>query len=146
MFDLYQIIEVMTPWEVIEQALARRRPPRSQEWLAAELSSVTGQSITAQAITNWKVRGVPRGRYTDLADVLGLTTDQVAGRAPLPWERHDSWPFPGIDPARFDRLTELQRGEIQGKVREMIERFEVETSQSGKSSGSGGRSVKSAHA
>lgn len=36
-----------------------------------------------------------------------------------------AWPFPNIDRARFDRLEESQRYEIQGLVRERIERFEA---------------------
>lgn len=34
------------------------------------------------------------------------------------------WPFPGIDPGRFDALTYEQRIEIQGAVRERLDRFE----------------------
>lgn len=36
------------------------------------------------------------------------------------------WPFPGIDKARFDALDPMSQGEIQGKVREMIARFEAD--------------------
>jgi hypothetical protein len=36
------------------------------------------------------------------------------------------WPFPGINSSRFHALTSDQKIEIQGLVRERIERFEVE--------------------
>lgn len=36
------------------------------------------------------------------------------------------WPFTGIDPERIARLTRDQRVEIQGVIRDRIERFEAE--------------------
>lgn len=110
---------LMGPWEVIEAALARRKPSRDQAWLAAQLE------ISEQAVSNWKTRGVPSRQYERLADLLNLTIPQIIGREPPPWESAEgSWPFPSIDVARFSRLTSRQQGEIEGKVREMIERFE----------------------
>ena len=124
--------EQMTPWEVIEGALARKKPQRSQDWLAEQLGT------TAQAVSNWKDRGVPKGRYEQLSEILGLTMEQVAGKAPVPWERPGGeWPFPDIDPARFARLTDSQRWEIQLRARELIEKFESERQQPGKLSGEG---------
>lgn len=117
----------MSPWEIIDNALAHRK--RKWAWLAGELG------ISAQAVTNWKTRGVPPSQYRTVADALSLSVDQVEGREPLPWDKGDSWPFPDIDRARFDRLMLLQRGEIQGKVREMIAEFESRQA-SGKSSAS----------
>lgn len=80
----------MTPWQVIEEALARKRPPRGPKWLADAL----GESI--QTVSNWKARGVPVKRYREIANALGLTVDQVEGIEPLPWERFSDgggWPF-----------------------------------------------------
>jgi len=109
----------MRPWDVIEGALARKKPPRDQAWLARELD------ISEQGVSNWKSRGVPRAQYERLADILGLTMEQVAGREPPPWERTDAaWPFQSIDRSRYDRLNERMKGEIEGKVREQIERLE----------------------
>lgn len=120
-------IYVMDPWEVIEEALAHKRPPQKAQWLADRLG------ITAQVITNWKLRGkVPPARYRQIAEALGLTVDQLEHKAPLPWEKNTGWPFPQIEQSRFDRLEDWQRIEIQGKVREMIDKFE---SSSGKSTG-----------
>lgn len=69
-----------TPWQVIEQALARRRPPRGPKWLADELE----ESI--QTVSNWKARGVPARRMRAIGRVLGLSLDQLEGLAPLPWD------------------------------------------------------------
>lgn len=80
----------MTPWQVIEEALARKRPPRGPKWLADELQ----ESI--QTVSNWKARGVPVKRYREIANALGLTVDQIEGIEPLPWERFadgSGWPF-----------------------------------------------------
>jgi hypothetical protein len=134
---MLQIAEV-TPWQVIEEALARMRPPRNKEWLAQKLST-EGKPVTPQGVGNWKVRGVPPGRFIELGEVLGLSARQVAGLDPLPWDKSGPWPFPDIDPARFAHLNQTQIGEIQGKVREMLEKFEHEATagRSGKSSPSG---------
>lgn len=118
----------MTPWEVIEEALARRKPPQKPQWLADRLG------VSAQVMTNWKRRDVPPARYRAIAEALGLTVDQVEGVAPLPWRNEAGWPFPDIEQARFQRLTELQKGEVQAKVRELIAEFE--RAASGKSSAS----------
>lgn len=128
----------MTPWEVIDGALGRMNPKQDQAWLAKKLG------ISEQAVSNWKARGVPRGKYVDLSKVLGLTMEQIAGLAPVPWEKDESeWPFPDIDRARWARLTDIQRGEIQGKVRELLEEFENQRATgSGKSSTSSHRPPK----
>ncbi len=39
---------------------------------------------------------------------------------------HRTWPFPGIDLDRLQRLTYEQRMEIQGLLRDRVERFEGE--------------------
>ena len=108
----------MDPWEVIEQALPRLKPRRNREWLALQLG------IKPQALGNWKERGVPKGRFFELADLLRLTPDQVAGRAPVPWESEIGWPFPGIDERRYESLGDAQKDQIQAAVFMMIEKFE----------------------
>lgn len=77
----------MTPWEVVQEALAHQRPKRDQAWLAEKLG------VEAQAVTNWKTRGVPTKRYRDIAKLFGLTVDQVEGLEPLPWAKQFEWPF-----------------------------------------------------
>lgn len=71
----------MTPWEVIEEALAQRRPPRGPAWLAEQLNE------RVQVVSNWKSRKkVPPSRYREVAAILGLTVDQLEGVASPPWE------------------------------------------------------------
>lgn len=48
------------------------------------------------------------------------------------------WPFADIDPSRFDALTLRQQIEIQGVVRERIERFEADSGKSRKGNGTTG--------
>lgn len=109
----------MTPWEVIEEALNRRRPQRGNAWLAEQLGT------TVQAVGNWRTRGVPAAKRRAIGHVLGLTVDQIDGEAPLPWEKAGDWPFPDKTLlVRVDQLEHDQRVEIQAKVREMTEAFE----------------------
>lgn len=98
----------MTPWQVIEEALARRRPRRNMKWLADELN----ESI--QTVSNWKARGVPFRRFREIANVLGLTVDQIEGLEALPWEKEDDGPtFLSPDVAdiamQIEGLTREQR-------------------------------------
>ncbi|MCY1169052.1 hypothetical protein D9M73_90660 [compost metagenome] len=39
-------------------------------------------------------------------------------------ETENAWPFPGIEPERFEHLTDTQKIEIQGVIRKMILDFE----------------------
>lgn len=48
------------------------------------------------------------------------------------------WPFADIDPSRFDALTLRQQIEIQGVVRERIERFEADSGKIRKANGTTG--------
>jgi hypothetical protein len=70
----------MTPWEVIEQALQHKKPPRNLQWLADQLE------VSIQVVVNWRSRGVPARRFRDIASALGLTVDQIEGVERLPWE------------------------------------------------------------
>lgn len=70
----------MTPWEVIQEALLRKRPVRNLQWLADQVG------VSIQVVSNWKARGVPAKRFRDVAAVLDLTIDQIEGIAPLPWD------------------------------------------------------------
>lgn len=72
------VMPTTTPWQVIEEVLARKRPVRGPKWLADQL----GEKI--QTVMNWKARGVPARRYRDVAGVLGITVDQLEGVSPLP--------------------------------------------------------------
>lgn len=71
----------MTPWEVIEEALLRKRPARNMKWLAEQLDE------RIQTVSNWKARGVPARRFREIAKALDLTVDQIEGLEALPWEK-----------------------------------------------------------
>lgn len=119
-----QTIFDMTPWETIEEALQRRRPAAGPKWLSERLAD-NGLKVSLQAIGHWKTRGVPSGKYRVIAQILGLTVDQIEGLAPLPWDTQASWPFPDASlHRRLEALTHDQRVEIQAKIREMVEKFE----------------------
>lgn len=111
----------MTPWQVIEEALAHKKPPRSPQWLADQLH------VKIQVVSNWKSRGVPTARYREIASALDLSVDQIEGLEPLPWEKAGEWPFE--DRGLFDRVKALrqdQRLELQGVLRRMVLEFEQE--------------------
>lgn len=118
-------------WQIIEQALGCKRPPRNAKWLADKLD------VSAQVMTNWKTRRVPAGRLRAIAEALGLSLDQLEGLAPLPWESATSWPFPNISRDRFYQLDETQRTLIEGAVLKMLMDMEDAQGASGKSSRSG---------
>jgi hypothetical protein len=106
----------MTPWQVIEEALARKRPPRGPMWLAEALGE------TIQVVSNWKKRGVPARRYREIANVLGLTLDQVEGLEPLPWDRQDGseWPFSEELRARVLKLSDTALNELEAQMRKHL--------------------------
>ena len=60
-----------TVWEIIEEELHRRR--KSSAWLGQQIDP----PATRQTINGWKVRGVPPGRYEDIARFLGWTVDRL---------------------------------------------------------------------
>lgn len=94
--SLLSEIEAVTTWEIIEEALAHRRPRRSPQWLADQLR------VTIQVVSNWKGRGrVPANRLRDIATVLGLSIDQLEGLEPPPWE--EATTTAGLSP----KVTEL---------------------------------------
>lgn len=104
----------MTTWEVVELVLAHRR--KSQKWLAEQLD------CKIAVTSNWKKRGnVPSERRREVANVLGLTLDQLEGYAPLPWDKPAEWPFEDRD--LYDRVRSLdpeQRLEVQGAMRKTL--------------------------
>lgn len=73
------------------------------------------------------VHQLRKGKRANLQSVAARKMEKCAGK-PLGWLDTDRklWPFRGIDPARFELLSLDQKIEIQGVVRERIERFESE--------------------
>lgn len=88
----------MTTWEVIEDALAHKKPRRNPQWLAEQLG------VTIQVVSNWKARGVPARRYREIATAVGITVDQLEGIEPLPWAKEFEWPFSSQLQERVQRL------------------------------------------
>lgn len=119
MFPKPETIGKMTPWQIIEEALGRRRPPRKPQWLGDQLG------VTAQVLTNWKSRQVPPSRFREIAGVLGLTVDQLEGLAPLPWDAtNQAWPFVRIGIERFTALDKEDRAYVEGRLISAIEECE----------------------
>jgi hypothetical protein len=108
----------MTPWEVIQLALAHKTPPRNMQWLADQLS------MSIQAVSNWKGRGVPARHYREIASALGITVDQLEGLERLPWESTEE--SAGLSPevaelaAALDNLPRKQRDWVLMTLREAV--------------------------
>lgn len=103
-------------WNVVESAMARHRPPRDQQWLADAMR------VTPQAVHRWKKDGVPARRFRDLANLLGLTIDQLEGLEPLPWDR--GWPFPDIEPERYYALSLKEKQIVQQMLQHALAEVE----------------------
>lgn len=78
--------------------------------------------VTPGAVSNWFSTGrISKPNLAKAASLLQVSSDQLIsddGETPM------GWPFPGIDPSRFECLTADQKLEIQGAVRNMIQGFE----------------------
>lgn len=108
---------IVNTWDILMAALAHMKPARDRKWLQKQLG------VKAQALTNWKAAGeVPAGRYMEVCDLVGLTAEQLTGRAPLPWT-DEGWPFESVNQAEYRNLKPEQRQQIENKVREMVEGF-----------------------
>jgi len=81
----------------------------------------------------WQLRS---GKRTKIDSVGARKIELHAGKA-VGWmdTNFKMWPFPGIEPERFNALTYEQRIEIQGQIRERIERFEAATIASNQKNG-----------
>lgn len=76
---------------------------------------------TGAAISLKAARGFAKGLGVQIAEF----SPRLATQAGVNAEFAGAWPFPDIDRARFDRLKDSQRFEIQGLVRDRLERFEA---------------------
>lgn len=70
----------------------------------------------------WQIRNKKRSAIDSKA---ARKMEAMAGK-PLGWldTNFDLWPFPGIDAASFERLSQEQKLEIQGSVRSLLLAFE----------------------
>lgn len=76
---------------------------------------------TGAAISLKAARGFARGLGVQIAQF----SPRLATEAGVNAQFAATWPFPDIDRSRFDSLKESQRFEIQGLVRERLEKFEA---------------------
>lgn len=68
--DMLQAMTTKTiPWHLVEDLLKAR--DRDRDWLQRELQAAP------QVVTNWKTRGVPKGRASEVAKALGTTSDYL---------------------------------------------------------------------
>lgn len=78
-----------TVWAHIEDELHRRR--LNSVWLARKLEA------SRQVISGWKVRGVPAGRYEEIADIFGWTIDRLVNGLPDEDPQPESANDPGMN-------------------------------------------------
>lgn len=99
--------------------------------LCKELQDELGEELTDLEVSRhlgiskvyaWQLRTGAR----DKIDSKTARKFEAKANKPEGWMDTDSrlWPFPGIDPGRFSALSHDQKIEIQGLVRERVERFE----------------------
>lgn len=91
----------------------------------------------------WQIRNKKRSAIDSKA---ARKMEAMAGK-PLGWldTNFDLWPFPGIDAAAFERLSQEQKLEIQGSVRSLLLAFEKkEPRLGGESSESGDSQLQAA--
>jgi hypothetical protein len=93
---------------------------------AAELAAWCG--VSPQAVSGWKKTGrISKSNLERAALFFGSGPSFTRGTM---YEAREpvlhGWPFPDIDIERFQRLSFNQKIEIQGLVRDRIERFEAE--------------------
>lgn len=70
----------------------------------------------------WQIRNKKRSAI----DSKAARKMEAMADKPLGWldTNFDLWPFPGIDAAAFERLSQEQKLEIQGSVRSLLLAFE----------------------
>lgn len=103
----------------------REKRGLSQIELAARIPG-----LSQQALSNLESRDSKTSEVAaQLADVLEISLAWLVSGLGKP--EPEDWPFPGIERSRFDALTRDQQIEIQGLVRERIEKFEGDASGGG---------------
>lgn len=97
---------------------------RQRGLTASGLAAYCG--VKAQAITGWKRTGrVTKSNLAKAAEYFGHDGPSFSAGPLIARERiGQGWPFPDIEPHRFAALTPAQKIEIQGVVRERLDRFD----------------------
>jgi hypothetical protein len=111
--------DIVREWLLVALTVAE-----SQGKTASELAAWCG--VSPQAVSGWKKTGrISKGHLERAALFFGSGPSFTRG---TPYAARESvltgWPFPDIDRDRFDGLSFNQKIEIQGLVRDRIERFE----------------------
>lgn len=110
-----QTAPMPSDWEHIRAAIAQIPGQEGREavWLAEKIGVKRVQNVA-----NWRTRGVPADQWEAIADALGWTLDEVAGRKPPP---NNPWPFADLIPrARFDDLSPAQQVVVGEAVRKAV--------------------------
>ena len=102
----------MTPWDRIDQELDRKG--KSWKWLGEKID------FKPARMGNWRERGVPAAQYVAIADALEQSVDWLLGRA-----TKQQWPFEELSYARWEKLTERQKGRVEKAA--MMEIQEIDT-------------------
>jgi hypothetical protein len=109
-----------------------------RDWLLVALTVAESQGKTAsdlaawckvspQAVNGWKKTGrITKSNLERAALFFGSGPSFTRGATYAAREpAYGGWPFPDIERERFERLSANQKIEIQGVVRERIEKFET---------------------
>ena len=114
---LLQSEEVNTPLQRVIREITRQHPKqagREATWLAAELG------VKVQTVHNWHSRGIPAKNVASIAKALGWSMEQVSGDEPP----RAQWPFEGVSFARFDALTERQKGVVEQAMLDAMDKVQ----------------------
>ena len=96
---------------------------REMTWLADTLG------LAIQVVNNWKSRGIPPRQVGVVATAIKWSMEQVSGEDPPP----SQWPFESVPFARFDGLTERQKGVVEQAMLDAMDK--VQQTQANGSSG-----------
>lgn len=105
---------------------ARLRQARKRVGVELSQTELAEKAGVSQG-TVGNIEGGKRGGLESLpllAEALGVRYRWLRdGEEPM-FSSDRPWPFPNIEPERFEKLADWQRFEIQGVVRERIDSFE----------------------
>lgn len=100
-------------------------------WSVGDLAAAAG--TTSSAVSQWKSGATTEIKAKSAHGLERLTGWRSewwsSGKLPMkigdPPQQQELWPFEGFDKARFDRLTERQKGFVEKAALEEIERLEA---------------------
>ena len=94
---------------------------------AAALAAALG--VTVEQIATGSTAAKPQGQADAPREQISAPPIpfHVGERLPAPYTPLLVWPFPDVSPTEFDRLTDLEKSEVQGYVKAMINRRKLLT-------------------